>query len=346
MIAARMQRAAQRSIVRGRTQLDLKKLELDQLKREARHFQRSGVNMCADNRRRLYELQDEMQEAASELVNKRLLLQPNARFAVSWKIVFVLCVILDITQQAVHLKMIDQLHENEEAPTVGELFERALPIPATEWLECAASVNSPPEARDKRGRFFQLIRRVGAEKATLPPWYCSELVRLTQTAAVSILRFISTKLVWFVAIVCYLDVAITFFIGELHPTSGLLMPKSFFKRWVFPGLLLELMANPQMDSTSRALGHMKDEIMHIGPLRFWRWTVTCFYPTFKFVAENVEVRFCGPAIAKQNLDATVDNNLIEDKGSRMMAISMLNIVKSQNDILGNVRRRSILYDGP
>jgi hypothetical protein len=346
MIAARMQRATQRSIVRGRTQLDLKKLEFEQLKREARHFRKSGVNMCADNRRRLYELQDEIQEAANELVNKRLLLRPNARFAVSWKIVFVLCVILDITQQAVHLKMMNQLHENEEALTVGELFEKTLPIPATKWAECAASVNSPSEARDKPERFFLLIRRVGAERATLPPWYCSEPVMLLQTAVVSMLRFISTKLVWFVAIVCYLDVVITFFIGELHPESGVLMPKSFFKRWVFPGLLLELMANPQMETTSRALGRAKDEIMHIGPLRFWRWTVTCFYPTFSFVAKNFEVRFCRPAIAKQNLDAIIDNNHIEDKGSRLMAISMLSIMKSQNDLLGNVRRRSILYDGP
>ncbi|KAI2507777.1 hypothetical protein MHU86_6673 [Fragilaria crotonensis] len=102
-----------------------------------------------------------------------------------------------------------------------------------------------------------------------------------------------------IGIMRYLDVGITFFIGELHPQTGTLRAKSFVKRWIFPGLLLELLANPQMETTSKCVGRFLDGVVQIGPLRVGRWTLVGLYPLAKVIKRTV-IQLWRPVVLQQN----------------------------------------------
>lgn len=82
MIAIKMQKAFRASLARARSRIAEKKQELKRLQAQAEATKTSS--MSDNDRRRMYQLQDELGRQAKELVNRKLILRPNTTFAVTW----------------------------------------------------------------------------------------------------------------------------------------------------------------------------------------------------------------------------------------------------------------------
>ena len=90
--------------------------------------------------------------------------------------------------------------------------------------------------------------------------------------------FLVKEFMTVVSIVCFLDVFVTFFTGEIDPTSRELVPKPFFRRWILPGLLMQLLVNPAIGSLSKGVFAVLKVIFDIGPVRVLRWCIAVVFP--------------------------------------------------------------------
>ena len=115
------------------------------------------------------------------------------------------------------------------------------------------------------------------------------------------LGFVLTETLLIVGIVCFMDVFITFFTGELHPDTGLLIPKPFFKRWLIPGLIFQLVVNPQMETITKRVVHLLNGILTVGPIRAYRWAAVLFYPLFQFMVHTLQDHVWRPLVDHQNM---------------------------------------------
>ena len=84
----------------------------------------------------------------------------------------------------------------------------------------------------------------------------------------------SRILVPIVHAVCFLDVFVTFFTGELT-SVGKLVPKPFFKRFILPGIVLQLIVNPTMVTFSSVVKSSITHSIHIGPSLCFHLVLVC-----------------------------------------------------------------------
>ena len=296
LAATLMQKHFRAALARARARLLQKQYELSQLQEQAEvTIQDHTHAMSVDDRRRMYKLQDELKLTAKELVNKRLLLRPNTTFAVVWKVLFVICVILEITQLALQPKLKQYKDKETGQPMdLGEIMVmKYVPSPVPEWKECAPWLIDEEEEEKERSRpvfgALKKERRRREETEKPRPWYCQEPYVTAQSIYINILRFILLETSVIVGIVCFMDVFVTFFTGEFDPDTGLLVPKPLFQRWIIPGLVLQLLVNPKMETTSHYVGLLLNGIVRVGPIRAYRWTAALFYPLFRvliFLLQN------------------------------------------------------------
>jgi hypothetical protein len=113
-----------------------------------------------------------------------------------------------------------------------------------------------------------------------------------------------------VSIVCFLDVFITFFTGELDSETGNLNPKPFFPRWIL-GLVLQLLVNPAMEAVSSWVSYIwRENMVKLGPIRVIRWSVAVVFPvvyySFLFFIDYVWM----PLVHYENTFLGVATNLI------------------------------------
>jgi len=78
-------------------------------------------------------------------------------------------------------------------------------------------------------------------------------------------HILATAMVPVVTAIFFLDVFITFFTGDLASSTGTLIPKPFFTRYVVPGIALQLVVNPTMIEISQMVKQMMIHAIHIGP---------------------------------------------------------------------------------
>jgi hypothetical protein len=109
-------------------------------------------------------------------------------------------------------------------------------------------------------RLKQLITRFrnNNSKDVATVWYCQPTYMRLQGWYVSIISFAINWFLEFLGAVCFLDVFITFFIGRLNEDTGSLEPAPFFQRWIIPGLMLQLLVNPRMDSVATVVAQVRD----------------------------------------------------------------------------------------
>lgn len=96
--ATTIQRAFRKMSLISRSKISQKRRELTQLVKLKR--QKSIKKMNDEERRRLYELQDEFVAEAKKTINKRLLMKPNTRLSYLFNSLFIFCLLMEISFNA------------------------------------------------------------------------------------------------------------------------------------------------------------------------------------------------------------------------------------------------------
>lgn len=285
------QKIARGMLERARLRILKKRLELQRLQEQEEH------SLSLEDQRRLHELESELKREAEALLNRKLLLRPNTTFAVVWKLLFLLCILFEIGQLVYKPSLERYREKSSKKPMgIGKILElKLVPTPMEEWEIC----QELPMTADESGFWFSSFMRNHTKPITrIPPWYCS--YKTAHSMFSNVIRFAVTETLVIAGIVCYLDVFVTFFTGELDPETGTLGPKPSFTRYLLPGLLLQLVVNPQMVRTSGFFIATLKWIGHVGPVRVWRWTATLFYPFLRAVALWITRRIWVPLVDEQN----------------------------------------------
>ena len=265
MAALKLQRVFRGSLGRARARLRRKQEQLQWLWKQKLKLKQ----LNAADRRRMYQLQQEIRAEAKRLLNRKLLLRPDSRFAIVWKALFVAAVILEITQLALRtgksFDFEDYVNDGVRSFTYG------------------ACVPAEPDAYEPAKFFWSRPRLV--EPVELP-WYCD-----TVDHALDASEFLLHHFLNFFGLVCFLDVFLTFFTGRINPKTGRMEPPPWFQRWVVPGLVLQLLLNPRMDATAAAVVRVAEGMIRLGPVRVVRWTIALFYPLLLATVTVVRIQW-------------------------------------------------------
>lgn len=325
--ASRLQRALRESLWRARYRLQKKASEFKRI--SAIHKEETDA-LDNDAKKRLFQIQDQLAAEAKRLINKKLLLRPNTRFAVAWKSLFILCIIFEIAQLGAKPWLENYKNKgNGERMTMSDFIALSFtPTRASQREECGyrpeKKMISPMNffsghrrrllSKEDKRNLPWYCKRPGATiqegysdfvSLVLVPvpvskwpdcragnarrwpnkkenesrrWYCHEPYSSTHALYRNLVDFILDRFLVIVSLVCFLDVFVTFFTGELDDLSGALVPKPFFARWIIPGLMLQLLLNPHLDFFADCVGIMWDSILEFGPIRVLRWSVTTLFP--------------------------------------------------------------------
>ena len=217
---------------------------------------------------RMFELRDELFTETKDMLERKMLLRPNTKFAVYWKLFFALCLLWEFT----HLAAKPYLLDENTPTTLDELIALMLvPTRVSELEQCQEN-----KIIKRIWNIHIFARKRNNEDR---PWYCHEpyagiqesfhnVVALTFTLINMLINLIIQPAVGMAYI---LDVFITFFTGVFHPDNGALISKPFFERWIIPGIALQLIVNPFMQGISEFAFNLMLTVLDLTPLRVWRW---------------------------------------------------------------------------
>lgn len=335
LAAARVQHVFRLRLARARRRIRQKKMELMELERKNKEegqkkrlkldpSHKQDTTLSDEERKRMYELQDELMSEADALLNRRMLLRPNTKFAVIWKILFVFCVFFEISQLALSPILKNYVEEKTgEQMNIGKVLELNLvPTPVTEWEQCGGLLHKERVKRKSPFRWIRQIRRHAREDKHIledeideneKPWYCHKSVHSAQGFYIDILKFLIHEFLVIVGFVCFLDVFVTFFTGELDPANGNLIPKPFFPRWILPGIILQLLVNPQMETVSKHVGRFLVYCRHLGVIRVYRWTAVIFYPLSMAMTHILIHKIWRPLVQTSNKKKVKDDPFSKEK---------------------------------
>ena len=228
-------------------EIRLSRLRLDKMEKlDSQRQVRSHVSM--DERMSI------TQHKESERKRRRLLLSPKTSFAVGWKYFAVACVSLEISQMIF-------------APMLsGEMKKMPLDIFLLRILKASPDCNDKIVKKVAAPSFFvPVINNLGDVACATSLWERRWLV---------FARIFATLMVPVVNTIFFLDVFITFFTGELT-SSGSLVPKPFFTRYIFPGIGLQLIVNPTMAEITRLVKRTIVHAIRVGPGLFLHLLLAC-----------------------------------------------------------------------
>jgi len=364
--AMKIQTAYRRRTLSNRIDNSRKMRELFRLEQMKRQ---KSQQMNDDERRRLYQLQDEFMVEARKTINKRLLMRPNTRHAVIWNSIFVVCVLLEMSHTALRPWLLIPKNKRVDGKKYRSqrlfLAEYLTPTPVAETEACKDVFKKPsalqrlffhsrhkdqPTRQEVLNAFVDEIidpdfdldglgglhnNYTNHTKTKKIKWRCREpvstwrdgfrdMVKLTfrpdpvsdwpacQTKEVSLVgkllspfrrnevkplpwfctkpycdihdvyrtawNFIIDQVQSIISVICFFDVFVKFFTGEFDPITSELKPKPFFRRWILPGLLFQLLVNPAIGSFSAGFFTTVDWIMVVGPVRVLRWCIAVVVP--------------------------------------------------------------------
>lgn len=300
---------------RARSRIRQKRAELKELEARERLVVRGArrgakrMTMSPIQRKRLYQLQDEMKISKTKSIDRRLLLRPNTRFAVIWKAIFVFCVLIEITNLAVNPVLASRkvkVRGTKQPLTFTTALEDILiapPVSSLQACSCRARV---------REEFNSLIlAKVRPTRCPSDPWYCGQAFSTAQGLYTTLIRFLLHHFMMIVGIICFLDVFVYHYTGEID-AEGVVIPKHFFDRWIAPGLLLQLVVNPEMESTAKLIFNVIATAMEVGPFRVLRWVEALFHPCLVLAVDLIEYKFWIPAVARLN-QSKVEPSMAEEE---------------------------------
>ena len=316
------------TLKRARDNLAAKAKELGRLENMRN---KESHTMSDEDKLKMYQLQDELEEEVKELLNRKLLLRPNTSFAVAWRVFFIIAVLWEITLKAVTPMMHSHKGKKSDVPMTMEGFvaKKLVPIrvsdlpecqetkkghvfyknilkahgleadkrnpkefpwycqqPVADWQErfrdfaALALVPTPvsewPECQEKKKSTIDKILHKNQEDPY--SWYCLGVYPTRHATYRQIVGFVEEKFLFSTGVVMFLDVFVTFFTGEFHQTTGQLIPKPWFPRWIAPGLTLQLILNPNVSDVSDAVSRFIKHMSNIGPVRTYRLLIAAGIP--------------------------------------------------------------------
>lgn len=363
--AMKIQIASRRMALQAKIEKSRKMRELFRLEQLKRH---ASKQLDEEDRRRLYQLQDEFMTEAKKTINKRLLVRPNTRLAVLWNSIFVFCVLVEMshtalrpwliipkakrvngqkyrsqrlflaeyftpapvaeteacrdvfrkkpalqrlffhsrhkeqpTRQEVLEAFVDEiidpdfdldglggLHNNYTNHTVKEKIKWRCREPISTWRDGFRDlvaltfrpdpVSEWPACQPKEISLVEKLNPFRNKKAPPPPWYCTKPYSVIHDAYRKTWNFVIDQVLGIISVICFLDVFVKFFTGEVDPITGELKPKPFLRRWIFPGLLLQLLVNPAIGNFSALFFAITNWIQLVGPIRVVRWCIAVVVP--------------------------------------------------------------------
>ena len=336
--AIRLQRVLRMLLDRARHHVTLKKQELNYLRKKQRAKELEDMVMNNKDRRRLYELQDELNVEADKLLNHKLLLRPNTTFAVTWKVLFVVCVLFEIGQLAFWPSLVKLEGQNSAKPMniSAVLHTSFVPKPVSEWAACS-DVHGVETKASFKWKIIRAIKKLRFQRRLentnrgVKPWFCKVPYSTVQVAFVRVLHILVTDFLVLTGIICFLDVFVTFFTGELSDKNGVLIPKPFLKRWILPGIVLQLLVNPQMETVGKGVIWTFSFLSNFGPDRVWRWTAVLFFPIVTMILHAMENCVWTPLVTKQNRHiVNVTTTTLDARKDSTRSISTTNAVDSKN----------------
>ena len=183
--AVKLQSSFRAALRRARARLKDKMLELQKLKEQS-----GTAEMSSKQRRRMYQLQEELKAETRLLLNEKLLLRPNTSFAVRWKILLVFAVLIEISILVAQPRIARHKDPATGKPMDIETYidRKLVPTPVSKLPACRAEKHPPK-------KHFPLLfiggvvreRAMLAEKtkATIPkPFYCSNAYAFLQVSRV------------------------------------------------------------------------------------------------------------------------------------------------------------------
>jgi hypothetical protein len=249
----------------------------------------------------LKELKDDLKSTCDAKISRRILLRPNTKFSVTWKVLFVISVSIEITflslKPYIERTFLSQTHN----PITIESAVATMVIPDPFYFSPRCNYRTG-EARKYVTKKKKKKLPIIPEKGPLSPWYCHEPWLFLQVAYIRIMSLLIHETDKLISAICFLDVFITFFTGEIDEATGVLKPKSFFTRWVFPGLVLQFLVNPKMVDVALSIKRLSVSVYRIGPSRVLRWSVAFILPVYTHLTSwalwNIWMRF----VSWQNLN--------------------------------------------
>jgi len=172
---AKIQHVLRRKLRERRAQLEAQRKELQRLE------QLKGLT--EKERLRIYQLRHEVLYETKVLLDRKMLMRPNTKFSVYWKLFFAICLLWELTGAALQPLLLDKAHKSpkhEDKPaTVEELFAQAfVPTRVSDWPRCQII-----DKEDEHGLLYHLTHKDGNGqhnqndediKKDALPWYCSD----------------------------------------------------------------------------------------------------------------------------------------------------------------------------
>lgn len=148
-----------------------------------------------------------------------------------------------------------------------------------------------------------------------------------ESCATDALRFFFRHANGFVNLILCFGILIKFFVGEFDPVTGRLVPRSFFSRWIYPGILLHLIVNPALSEISSGVTAVLTFMLKAGPGTFmkvhcrlfklvllllisltvgrmWRWWVLFLFPLWRRLSSLLEWRIWIKLVQRENQNLT------------------------------------------
>jgi len=295
--AKRIQKAMRHKLRRTRKRLDTNMEQLELIKTHR------SKNIPVEHLIQLKELKYDLNRTCDAKISRRMLLRPNTKFSVAWKILFVISVSIEISFLSLKPYIERRFFSPTHEPITIENAIATIFIPNDLYSSPLCQLNNG-QSDDKKKKKKQMASPFkNFPKETLPekPWFCHEPWPVLHRVYIRFMSLIIHQADILISAICFCDVFITFFIGEIDEATGVLKPKSFFTRWIFPGLLLQLLVNPKMADVAMSVKYLGIHIYRIGPTRVIRWGVAFILPIYwhftSWAFWNLWMRF----VCQQNL---------------------------------------------
>lgn len=122
--------------------------------------------------------------------------------------------------------------------------EALLPVPFSELKECRQA---------EANRFEKWLAALRGYQEVPQARYCEDDMVALQAFGIGLMKLLFEGVILMVNFVFFFDVPVSFFTGQFNPDNGILEPKPFFPRWIVPGVLLQMIVNPQMDTVAEII---------------------------------------------------------------------------------------------